>query len=129
MAKQEIIQKAHERGYNDGWNGYPGPDAADIADLITEAASDEMEAAEYNQAAAAVADAYAEGYRNEQAWQEWENKQITITQDDLSRLLDGVKMLSEGRRLTTSEQRDVWMLLHNRIAKLVESEPKFEWQD
>ena len=68
MAKQEILKEAASRGFDDGNNGYPGPDMADIADLITEATSDEMAPEEYNQAAAAVADAYAEDYQRGKNW-------------------------------------------------------------
>lgn len=58
-------------------------------------------------------------------WTEWEQKKLEITQDDLSRLLTGIELLATGRRLTNSEQKDTWMLLHNRLAKLVEPEPSF----
>lgn len=60
-------------------------------------------------------------------WTVWEEKKIEISQDDLSRLLTGVKMLAEGKRLPKQEHKDVWMLLHDRLAKLVEPEPK--WLD
>lgn len=61
-AAREILQQAQERGTKDGEDGYPGPDAADVADLVTEATTDEMTPAEYNQIAKEISAAYAEGY-------------------------------------------------------------------
>lgn len=58
----EILKKAHERGHQDAQNGYQGPDMADVADLITEATTDDMQADEYNRIAREVADAYTKGY-------------------------------------------------------------------
>lgn len=63
----EIHTEARQRGYNDGFNGYPGPDVADIADLITESTNDDMHPAEINQRAANIADEYAAGYANGKA--------------------------------------------------------------
>jgi len=59
---KEILRKAYDRGFNDATNGYDGPDMADIADLVLEATTDDMETAEYQSRARQVADSYANGY-------------------------------------------------------------------
>lgn len=58
------LETAYERGKEDGQNGYQGPDMADIADLVLEVTNDQMDFKEYNEAAQAVASAYARGYGN-----------------------------------------------------------------
>lgn len=62
MAKDEVLKKAQGRGFQDAQDGYQGPDMADVADLITEATTDEMPADKYNEIAQEVADAYSKGY-------------------------------------------------------------------
>lgn len=56
------LETAYARGKEDGLNGYHGPDMADIADLVLEVTHAKMDFNEYNQAAQAVASAYARGY-------------------------------------------------------------------
>ncbi len=56
-------------------------------------------------------------------WTTWEEKPITLSQCDLSRLLTGARLLAQGRRLSEA-QREAWEKLHSRLEGLIEPEPK-----
>lgn len=56
-------------------------------------------------------------------WTAWEEKPVTLSQCDLSRLLTGAKLLAEGHKLNTS-QKKAWKKLFDRLNELIEPEPK-----
>ena len=58
------------------------------------------------------------------AWDEWENKPVTIKQVDLDLLINGVELLSRGVRLNPNERKR-WVELHGRLSALVDPLPEY----